>query len=300
MAYSRPKSYGYTQTPAPGGGGGGAGLIPWTEIPLDPAGFVVYGQGTDWILSNPTPTTLRASADHTAKLTWDNTGTQTGLVLIWPVVMDPFPIVPAPAGFTAAQWRSDYSILKLSCELTLGPTDASGTPQTIQGGPGLVTFTNAQGVAPAGPPFTNTSPEPSWYLHQITADRGGANDEWNAAWTGCGVGDWKNPGGGQNLPAFGAVGQANQAEMVVGYGGYPYHHPRITWSWQDDRSPTTSPNWVQEWTANFSVPADFQINTRYVYPALFFGNHNLCQIGDFVDIHSFKVGAFQMPQRGAE
>lgn len=299
MPYQQPLDYGFVQTPPPGGGG--TGFESWTTIPLSVAGFTAYGVGTDWTISNPDASTLRVESDHTAKLTWDNTGTQTGLVLIWPVALNSFPSKPNPS-FPTDQWRPEYSVVKIGCQLTIGTTHASGNPLRIQGGPGFVTFTNDQLGSPAGPPFTDSAAEPSWYAHNVVANRGNGNDEWNPAWTGNQFNGWHNPGGGQFLPAFGAVGQANTATISIGLSGVPNgdQAPCVSWSWGDSRVPTADSKWSHSEVLNENVAADLKISSKYIFPALFFGNWNSTQVGDFIEVTDFQFAVGQLPGPGAE
>ena len=150
MAYDRPKTYGYTQTPAPGGGGGGGDpWSSWVDIPATSAGFVIH-QATTWSVSNPTPDTLRVTSTTTGTVNnWTPT-TQNGIVLIWPVAQDPFPVL-TPTGLTGPPWDGEHAVFKMRAKVTKG--SAIGSPNSIHGGVGLVTYTNDQGATPAAPPF---------------------------------------------------------------------------------------------------------------------------------------------------
>ena len=96
-----------TVPPAPvaAGGGGGPSLPEWTKVPLTMGGFTIYGDDpSHWVVSNPSPGTLRVAKITDTVKNWDNHFAQDGVVLIWPVVLDPF-VLESVSGFTTKQWR---------------------------------------------------------------------------------------------------------------------------------------------------------------------------------------------------
>ena len=299
MAYDRPKTYGYTQTPAPGGGGpGGPTLSPWIDLSLDPADYAVYGVGSDWTVAL-VGGKLRATRLTTPEKDWCNTAEQNGVVLIKKTPATSFPI-QSVSGLTGDTWRGEYSTLKIYSKLVFGT--ANTAPIRGTSGPGIVSYTNDQGGAPAGPPFTVSSPQPSWYyvMHVDQSDNASVYG-WNEGWGGnndCGY----HPG--IQTPAFGSAGQTNRMEIAVSQGrgtggtGSPSDNS-IGMLWMDDTDPTVPPAWARGYAPN-ETTATVRVDGKYLHPAHFFGSWGSQQIGDFVEVSEWKYMVQQFPQRGAE
>ncbi len=293
MAYSRPKSYGYTQTPAPGGGGGGGDpWAAWVDIPAAVGGWVIY-QDAAWSVTNPTPDTLRVTSLTTGTArNWTPT-TQAGIVLIWPQAQSPFPVV-TPTGLTGPPWDGEHAVFKMRAKVTKGSAFVS--PNSIHGGTGFVTYTNDQGAAPAGPVFSVASPEPSWFFTIQMVDSNTGNNAWNPAWASSGQGGYStNPPG---LPPYGDVGQANEVAIQTGAGnrhagalGQPERNEAVSMYWSDTRTPAVPPQWA--YLQPYPGPAstgELKIDGKYLYPALFVANFATnIQIGDWFEFADIQM-----------
>ena len=296
MGFAKPDSNGWVKFPS-AGGGGGVSLLPWITMSLDPADYQVYGEGSDWTVAL-VGGNLRATRLTTPEKDWCNTGEQNGVVLIRKTPVNPFS-VEAVTGLTGDTWRGEYATLKVYSKLAFGT--ASTAPIRGTAGPGIVTYTNDQSGTPAGPPFSQSATEPSWYyVAHVDQSDNTTTYGWNEGWGGnndCGY----HPG--VQTPAFGSAGQKNRIEIAVsqgrGTGGTAAASDNsIGMIWCDDTDATDTA-WTRGFAPNESA-ASVRVDGKYLHPAHFFGSWGSQQVGDYVEVTEWKYMVQQFPQRGAE
>jgi hypothetical protein len=302
VGYSKPDDYAWTETPAPGGGGGGQAMEEWIDLPILAAGYSVF-QATGWNLTNPTPDTLRVTSTITGTARNWTPSVQDGLVMILPQAVSPYP-VEIPTGKSAQPWDSTRSILRVACRVTKGgpPYGASLGPRTIHGGPGWVSYTNDQAGAPAGPPWADTAPQPSWWVGAQMVDRNLGNNSWNPAWGSTGPGWYSTTP--PDLPPYGDVGQANRVVISSGIGGFsPSDRTDESFCAQflDDRTPAAALVYSTIESGRGWSPAYFKLNNKHVHPAFFVANYGTqIQIGDWFEFSQLRYLVQQTSSRGAE
>jgi hypothetical protein len=293
MAYSRPKSYGYTQTPAPG-----PEMSPWIDLPTTAAGYSVY-QDAGWSITNPTPDTLRVTSTSTGTVRDWTAAAQTGLIMILPTPVNPFP-VEIPTGKSAQPWDSSRAILRVACRVTKG--GAGVDPRTIRGGPGWVSYTNDQLGAPAAPPFGDLEPQPSWWAGAQVSDKDLGNNSWNPSWASNGPGWYSvTPA---SLPPFGDAGQANRVLLTSGIGGHSpgnRYDESFCAQYLDDRTPGAALTYSTIETGRAWSPGYFKLTGKYLHPAIFVANWGTqIQIGDWFEFSEMRYLVQQVSSRGAE
>jgi len=198
MAYSRPKSFGYTQTPAAGGAPPAPGneYAPWIDVDLTvtagvPDGFHLMQDPApaagDWIFSNPAADTLRVYHNSRSTPLWQ-VATQTGPILMVPAQIIPRTF-PNPAGVTGNEWRSEDCTLLVQMKIgTAGFQNdkTGGTGEGLGIGPIIVWMGTDEGTGATLiannpiPPYNSTTYGGSSYVHNRMSKRNADyNDDWH-------------------------------------------------------------------------------------------------------------------------
>jgi len=231
MAYSRPKSYGYTQTPAPGGAvPAGDELVAWTDLDLTVANFHAMARAgaptlADYDFTNPNPGELKIEHLTTSIQKWEGTNLQDGPVLIWPTQIPPRTFANPP-GVSGNQWRNEDAILTVDMRVKSIGRTGGGDPLTLGVGPMMIFLQTDEG---SGAVFIANNPAPPYhkavapgvdtsYFHAKFGFQNAATTNWD--WASTSNQNIKVQGGLAGPIAAAGVGDSMQISTVPCYQNF--------------------------------------------------------------------------------